>query len=269
MSLIKKTSTELDWQFVGSEPLLTAGLIALKFQLTNPYFYAASIGEAKWKSPSTGEYLPITLALSQIENPNSIPSRSTSRIATIYWDAAADLRIMQAFPAVTLAFSFWDRPNQAGTKTAIQEFTVPVDFTLSALGRAVKMVRPVVHDPYFKFDFISPRLIRSGRLHFILEVDSDESFSTGNYLKYDSSADQANWTCDGVPLTGDGVDGTTTHRVGLIVSEIENLSLGDWFYRITPIVSQFQAEITSPVNGQVFLDTTIEVNGHVNYWDNP
>ena len=268
MSQIKKTSTELDWVFVGSEPLLTAGLIALKFQLTNPYFIQASLGDAKWKSPSTGEYMPCSLALAQIENPNSLPVKASARGVTIYWNAAADLRIMQAFPAVTMVFSFWDRPNQMGAKTAIQEVTVPVDFTLSALGRAVKTVRPVVHDPYFTFQFINPTTIRPARMHFRLEVAPTEDF-TGSGLKvFETSIDRTGWAADGVQFPEEGIDGLNQSRIGLTHAELTGLTIGDWYYRVTPIVNQFQSIIINPANGQVFLDTVIDVSGTISYWDN-
>lgn len=267
MTRIKKTSTELDWQFAGSEPLLTAGLIALKFQLTNPFYSGASIGDAKWNSPATGEYLPITLALSQVENPDNLPSRSAPRIATIYWDAASDLRIMQAFPAVTLAVSFWDRPNQQGVKTAIQEFQVPVDFTLSALGRAVKMVRPVVHDPYFDFQFINPGTIRPARLHFRLEVAPNEEFTSPDVMVFDTSLDKTGWTADGAIFPEAGVDGLNQFRIGLNHGDLAGLTIGEWYYRITPIVSQFMAVVSNPVDGQVFVDTVVDVSGTISYWD--
>ncbi|MCF7840074.1 MAG: hypothetical protein K9N22_04785, partial [Candidatus Marinimicrobia bacterium] len=202
------------------------------------------------------------------EDLNIIPSKAASRIIEVLWDAAADLRIMQAFPAVTLAFSFWDRPNQIGTKTAIQEFTVPVDFTLSALGRAVKMVRPVVHDPYFDFQFVNPKTIRPARMHFRLEVAPNEDFSGPELKVFDTSLDNTGWTVDGNPFPDEGIDGLNQFRIGLNQVELAGLTTGDWYYRITPIVSQFQAAITDPINGQVFLDTVIDVSGTISYWDN-
>lgn len=267
MSIIEKTSTEIKWEFLDSEIQLTTGLIALRIRMSNPYYMQASLGVAKWISPATGEYLPITWAASQIEDPDSIKLLGAIRTVTLLWDAAADLRIMQAWPSITLALSFWDRPGQTGIQTAVQEFSVPVDFTLSALERYIGLIRPVSHDPYFQFDFVTPLTIRAARLHFRLEIDRVESFDSLDCQVYDTALDRTGWTADGEVFPESGLDALIKHRVALSHPSLESVGLGNWVYRISPVVSQFESNISSPVEGQVFLDTTIDVAGTITYWD--
>jgi len=265
MTRISKGVSEVQWEFDSYRVDLEQGFISLLFQMSNSYMEKASLGAAKWQSPATGEYLPLTLASQQVEDLSALPLTARRRLVEVVWDAAEDLRIMQAFPAVTLAFSFWDRPNQGGRETPVQEFQVPVDFTLSALGRGVKMVRPLDHDPYFDFEFLTPLLIRPGRLHFKLELDQAESFDSPAYIAADSDLDQTYWTADGGSFPADGVDGTAVHRVKYAGPELDQLAAGDWYYRLQVRVSQFRARITAPQSGQVFNSTTIQVQGVVEY----
>jgi len=268
MSQIKKTSTELDWVFVDSNPILLEGIIALRFRISNPYYMKASLGDAKWQSPATGEYLPCTLVANQLEDLDNINLRAGARLVTVLWDAASDLRIMSAYPQITMVLNFWDRANQTGTKSALQSFPVPVDFTLQALGKSVTIVRPITHDPYFGFSFISPTLIRPGRIHLVLEVDSQETFDTPDYQSFNTGIDRTGWSADGEAFPEEGVDGAAVHKILLADPGLSALELGNWYFRVTPIVSQFRAEVLSPSSGQVFIGTTIEVSGSITYWDN-
>lgn len=47
------------------------------------------------------------------------------------------------------------------------------------------------------------------------------------------------------------------------LAELSQLSIGDYYYRITPKVDQFYAVITNPTDGQVFIGTLVDISGNV------
>jgi hypothetical protein len=94
-------------------------------------------------------------------------------------------------------------------------------------------------------------------------VDTVETFDSQNLLAFDTLEDRTGWTVDGQVFPENGVDGNQENKIRLSRSELQNLSPGDYYFRIIPRVDQFWAQIDVPAEGQVYVGTTVDVSGTV------
>lgn len=266
MAQVKKLRSELLVSFDGAERRLD-GAIALKFKVSNPYFSPASLGVAEFNNPALLEWMPMSLMPDQVEDLDNFPVAGKPRIVTVLWDAATDLRIMQSFPAVPVRVSFFDRASAGGVESAEVVVSADVDFTLEGIGRGVKVLRPTAYDPYLDFVFLSPVTVRSARVNFVLELDRVASFDSPERMIFDTRFNTEGWFVGKTAFPEGGIDGLVEKQIRFSLPEVAGLGLGDWFYRVKPIVDQFRVVMNTPTDGQVFQGTEITVSGSVVYYD--
>jgi hypothetical protein len=104
-------------------------------------------------------------------------------------------------------------------------------------------------------------------VHYIIKVDTIDTFNSSNLKTYDTQIDRNGWTYkDGNTFPSFpefGVDGgpSTQKEIFLNDSALNALAQGDYFFQVQPIPSQFIAQINNPTSGSVFNTTTITISG--------
>ncbi len=262
---IVKTQSEILWSFDNHEIIYKEGVVELSFIMKNPRGYKASLASFQFYNDYASEWVPASLDAVQYVSLGGFPLSGKFEKVIIRWDCASDLRIMKAFQNVRFAVAFNDREELVGTETELREYTIPeVDFTIQDEPR---VIRPHSNDPYLIFEFLNPKSIRDALLHFKLEVDTVDTFDSQNLVSFSSFDDQTGWqyVLNGAwtALPSEGLSGLQFWKFKFEDASLTALTGGDYYFRITPVLSQIQVHISSIADGQVFQTTTIPVNGSV------
>jgi len=270
MTKVLKTTSELNFGLSGYTQDVLSGAVELTFEILNPYIGFASLSSFKYKAQGSGEWLNATLMSEQKVDVDNIQLTTRNRMVVIRWDAAQDLRIMQAFTDVEIAIELNDRAQQSGTPSELKEFSLSsVDLRSQA---EIKMVRPKANDPYMEFVFTVPVPPRQAKINFLIEVDITESFDSSFYLSFHSYLDQTGWSIDGASFPAPGVDGigmaTGDRMVSFTHNDLSNLSSGtQYYYRVVPILDQFLPFVDNISDGQVIIGTLVDISGTVEVYD--
>jgi len=266
MSEVFHSSTEIQFNYESFTQNYSDGTIDIVIKAKNPFFNACSVGEFKFKSQSTDEWLPCTAYGTQEEDLTEMPLTGAYRLITIRWDAGTDLRIMQAWTNVEMSLTLYDRPDSAGAETHAELFTVSsVDFTINDIS---SVVHPTSNDPFMEFEFYHPTTIRDGVVHFRIDVDTVETFDSANLESFDTDDSTTDWQEDDSAFPEIGTDGTSQSKIELSNSTLTNLPDDTTFYyQIVPKVDQFYAVVDSPSNNQVFIGTSVTISGTVEVLD--
>ncbi len=254
-----KTKSEILWSFDSASVIYSEGVVELHFLMKNPVGMSASLAVFQFQKDST--WYDATLMGAQYEDVTDFPLTAKWREVIIRWDGASDLRLVQSWLSVPFRVAFNDRALGAGMETEVREHIMTeVDFTIQ--GEA-NVISPRSNDPYLNFNFITPLAVRPSRLHFLLEVDTVDTFDSGDYLVFNSRDDQTGWGFSGGAFPSEGVDGQLSNRVTFVDASLGAMTQTNIFYRITPIVDQVLVSFDSPTEGQVFVSTSIPVSGSV------
>ncbi len=266
---IVKTQSEILWSFDSHEVIYKEGIVELSFIMKNPRGYKASLTTFQFYNEYAAEWVPASLDAVQYVSLGGFPLTGKFERVIIRWDCASDLRIMKVFQNVRFAVAFNDREELIGTETELREYTIPeIDFTIQDEPRIIK---PHSNDPYLIFEFVNPKSIRDALLHFKLEVDTVDTFDSQELIMFNSYDDQTGWKYDvnGVwtNLIPEGLSGLSYWKFKFEDASLTALTGGDYYFRITPILSQIKVHFNSIADGQVFQTTTIPVNGYVEILD--
>jgi len=260
--MITKTKSEIQYSIVGAEVDLEKGIVGILIEAKNPYNYPCSVKEIQFGID--GEWYPATIYAEQEVDFDEIPLSGRMKRYKLNWDAAGDLRVMQSWNNLKVAVTLNDRSSLAGVDSETQEYTIPlIDFTVTEIKR---MVFPYSNDPYFDMMFVNKKTCRKSLMSFILDVAIDENFT--NIVKsFDTRLDQTGWTYEDGVFPENGVPGEVEHEIIFASSELAELTEGNYYIRITPIIVQFYVTITSPYDGQVFIGDEIDIEGTVTVVD--
>ncbi len=261
--MITKTKSEIQYSIIGVEIDTENGVVGILIEAKNPYNYPCSVKDIKFEID--GVWFPATIYTDQEVDFDEIPLSGRMKRYKLNWDAAGDLRVMQSWNNLKVAVTLNDRAELAGVDSETQEYTIPlIDFTVTEIKR---MVFPYSNDPYFDLMFVSKKTCRPSLMNFLLKVATDENFT--NIVKsFDTREDQTGWTYDEGAFPENGIPGESEHEIIFASSELAELSEGNYYIRITPIVTQFYVTITSPYDGQVFVGGDIDIEGTVTVIDN-
>lgn len=233
MANVKKTPSEIYHAIASVEQVTAIGIIKIKINIRNPFLQVGSLGVLQYKKDGDPTYSNCTLADDQDIDTDNIPLTGFDQQITLYWDAADDVGVAAAFDDVLIRVTFYDRASQVGMETGYQVTTTDIDFTIGAI---VKITKPKINDPYLNIEFYNPMTIRSSLVHFLFEIATDEDFSNV-VISFDSSESQAEWGYDGGAFPEAGIPGATEHKITLEDETLPALDDGDYYYRITPSVS--------------------------------
>lgn len=260
--MITKTKSEIQFSIVGAEVDIEKGIVGVLIEAKNPYNYPGSVKSFQFGIDEA--WFPATIHTDQDVDFDEIPLSGRMKRYKLNWDAAGDLRIMQPWNNIKFAVILNDRTLFAGVDSEVQKYTIPlIDFTIKDIKR---IVFPYSNDPYFNLMFINKKTCRPSLINFLLEVATDENFS--NIVKsFDTREDQTGWTYEGGAFPEIGIQGESEHEVIFASSELAELSEGNYYIRITPIVTQFYVTITSPYDGQVFIGGEVDIEGTVTVID--
>jgi len=230
---VKKTPSEIYHAITSVEQVAATGIVKVHINIRNPFLQNGSLGVFQFRKPGDPSYNDCTLAPDQDVDINNIPLTGFDRRITLYWNAVDDVGVAAAFPGVSIRVDFYDRTNQTGNMTGYSIVTTDIDFTI---GTVTKITKPKINDPYLNIEFYNPRTIRPSLVHFLFEIATDEDFNNV-VASFNSSLSQAAWGCDGGAFPADGIPGITEHKITLQDASLGSLSDQDYYYRITPNVT--------------------------------
>lgn len=263
---VKKTASKLDFEILGIVQNNKNGTHEVEFKVKNPIGGFASIKNIRYKSPDDGAYYNASFFATQLNGFDKDTFKADPKFKNykVVWDSIKDLRMHQDFNSVVFELTLSDDINGSGTNSESRTFSTPVKF---ALKEVYIVTKPRSNQEDLKFQFYTPKLLRSAKVHYQIKVDTSATFNSGDLQVYKSQDNQNGWTYkDGntqpnYPTLGiDGGPSTTT-EVYFEHSALNNLANGTYYFEVMPIPTQFFADITSPVNGAVFNSTTITISG--------
>lgn len=223
---IKHTKSEVYAEISNSEILESKGHV--KFTLkyydlftstdsTLSAFQYSTDGGSTWNDclePLTDEF-------------SGLQAGDDEQTAYLYWDAATQLGCCSEFTDVQIRVAFND---QTVTSDYITAAISSIDFRTTQIPDA-SIEKPVAYDPYFNFAFTSPEYIRSTKLHFKIEIDTNEAFSSP--ITRETSNSTTDWTVGGLAFPAGGIDGKTGQSIeynGDLDSELSDDT--DYYFRI-------------------------------------
>jgi len=256
--MITKTKSEIQFAILGAECDKEKGIVSIIIEAKNPYNFPCSVKSFKFAIDN--EWFPVTAYTEQEVDFDAIPLTGRMKRYKLNWDAAKDLRIMQVWENLRMVLILNDRSYLAGVDSEPQYYTIPlIDFTVKEVKR---IVLPYSNDPYFNLMFVNQKTCRPSLMNFILDVATDENFL--NVIKsFDTRESQSGWTYEQGIFPENGVPGETEHEIIFASPELAGLDEGDYFIRVTPIVTQFYVNISFPENGQVFIGGQVNIEGDV------
>ncbi len=181
-------------------------------------------------------WVAMTLSGDQVESDlDNIPINSRKKKVVIVWAGGEDLTADQIYATVSVRLTFNDEPSQAGSESQEETYVIgEVDFTPT---EEIIPYRPYPDDQDFPVKFKNLQSYSNVKLHYKIEVDSVNTFDSGDYLSYDTAVSQTNWTFDGGAFPSAGVnpvvDITTAEEIVFSNAALTALAIGDWFIRIT------------------------------------
>jgi len=229
VSRIKQTG-EVGFSIDGYE-VVEADII-IYISIWNHYMSAnCSLEQAEYEIG--GGRNTITVSGNQVESITDIPVSSKKRIYKLYWDAGGDLTAEEIFTDIDICLVFNDQPSSAGASSVEQLMRIStIDFTPTT---DIIPYKPFPNDEEFVVKFKNLVSQSSVKLHFKIEVDTVNTFDSGDYSFVDTSVSQVNWTFDGGAFPGAGVDPVTdiTQAEEITYTGFSGLADDTWFIRIT------------------------------------
>ena len=245
MAQVKKTPSEIYHAIASVEQVTATGIVKVHINIRNPFLQSGSLGVFQYKKDGDPAYSSCTLADDQDIDTDNIPLTGFDQQITLYWNAVNDVGVAAAFDDVSIRVTFYDRASQAGTETGYQITTTDIDFTIGAI---VKITKPKINDPYLNIEFYNPLTIRPSRVHFLFEIATDLAFAN-IVASFNSSSSQAEWGFDGGSFPSIGIPGAGEWKITLEDASLPALDDGDYYYRITPSVTDQDLTKTYVIDG--------------------
>ena len=263
---VKKTKSKLDFSIVGIVQNDINGTHEIEFKVKNPVGGKASIKNLRYLSPDDNTYYNAILYSTQLNSfdKDSFDVNPKYVKYKIVWDSIADMKMHQNFESVVIELTLADEINGGGTNSESLTMATPVKFKVSEV---YKVTKPRSNQNDLTFQFFTPKLLRDAKVHYIIKVDTIDTFNSTDLKTFDTQIDRNGWTYkDGNTLPSFpefGVDGgpNTQKEIFLNDSTLNALAQGDYFFQVQPIPSQFIAQISNPTSGSVFNTTTITISG--------
>jgi hypothetical protein len=252
-----KTQSELYYEIISAEQYL--GQVKLTCAVVNHYVNAGSLGTLEYSINGGTSWLDATLVTGQ-DALNSISLTGKRRNVVIYWDASADLYVVDSYSNVLLRVSFYDRANQAGTQSEIKSTTITsIDY------RPIEtpvLLRPYPEEKDFNLEFKTLIAWQPCLLHFQITVSENADYSAPVFTA-NSATSQVGWTWNGAAFPAWGADSAESIAdqlpVGFSSGSLSGLDLGAYYIKIERSVHStgfdFQI-INQQTTGGLFSTTT-------------
>jgi len=252
VSIVKKTPSEVYCEIESLVANVVTGIVTINILIRNPYCANGSLGVLQFIKEGDELHSECTLAEDQDIDVDSIELTGRNQRIALYWDAAIDVGIAEAFEGVSVRVAFYDEESQAGEMSDYTTDTIDLNFTI---GNVDNVTKPKVNDPYLDFEFFNPPTIRPSLVHFLLEVATDTLFAD-IVATFDSSASQTEWSFDGGAFPSIGIPGTDEWKITCEDESLPLLEDGDYYYRITPTATNVDLEATfiNDEDGNYILD---------------
>jgi len=252
VATVKKTPSEIYHEIESIESDLETGVVTVNILIRNPYCAKGSLGVFQYMKDGDLSYSDCTLAETQEIDINSIELNGRAQQIALKWDAATDIGIQQKYENVSIRVAFYDEENQAGDMSDYAISTADIDFSIGAVE---KITKPKFNDPYMDFEFYSPATIRPSRVHFKLEIATDEGFNNV-VASFDTSISQAEWSFNDESFPAAGIPGHLEWKITCSDASLPALSNGDYYYRIVPTATDpdLEAFYILDADGNYLLD---------------
>lgn len=255
-----KTLTEIWWRWDSPASVAHSneGCVELRFLMKNPYDNPGKLYSLEFSVDGGTTRYPATVLPDKGVGASAFDLNAKTKQISVWWFAGYDLRIMREFTGVKLYAKFCE--DLTGDISEERNATIDVD--LRPTGH-FSLITPRTNDRYFNLKFVSKQTVLSGAMHFLIEIDTVDTFDSPDLRTFSTREAPLEWLCDGGAFPEEGVLTTASHIIEYNSGVLGNLSVDDYHYRITADFDQFYPVITYPADGQVFVGETIDVTGKI------
>jgi hypothetical protein len=240
--LSKKIKTQVDFEII--EAVFMQGICYVKVDIVNYFSVYGSLGSFQYSTDlgtswhdctlyNTSVYTEQLVAITGIDKDAFGLSGNKRRIA-FAWDSITDLSCILDFYNIKIRMTFYDQASQAGNETDAVEYTITRSY-LCPSG-LIPLIRPYPSENLLDIEFWSIVSYAVVNCHFKVECDKVLTFDSGDYLAYNSEADQTGWTVGGDPFPIAGTPSVTSAADREIIkytnAALQALAEDDYYFRI-------------------------------------
>lgn len=239
MSIIKKivkTLSECYLEYVSFTLDESSGIGTIKVKAKNHFCNAGSFSDGSEIDNSIQYSIDggINWNDCTIENIIDLTDIKLNGIAKeieIEWDVKTDLGILTNYDNIEIRIRINDDIELTGTYSSyVTSGILNIDLRPSS---DISPIRPYSSEDDFYVSFKTPVSLENCRLHFVIYVDTVNTFNSDDLKTYDSKDSQIGWTYDGGSFPSNGaLCGSTIHDIGYSNSELTNLAEGTYFVKI-------------------------------------
>lgn len=243
--LAKKTPSEVDVEFSATS--VSESIIKVDWLVRNPFYYPCSLDDLSYYDNVNKVWLTASLNPATQALTSSYAMSGRRKTITLEWQAAKDLNISSSFTNVPIRTRFYERSNKDGTLTDyVSSSIASVDFRPTS---SVKITRPYANENPLVIEFIASRALTDCRYHYLVEVDTVDTFDSANYASFNTqnAGNRADFrylksgsysSASFIAFPSTGVPASTTPSVKTWVQSLNHSGLANanWYIQVSQSV---------------------------------